>query len=175
MNNKRSRDPPGYRPFSCGWTLCPGRHIATSMILRFAAATIMTLIHNLAVGNGWLRLSRTRVWALLLVSLMKILIVEVWRRNAEEWTAVYRAWDFLWQLLFDNRMIYALVICLGGVLRWVKSCIAQTSLTKSWHEEPTKHEGKGDQSWLFCHSLPFAASSGVGCRIEAWICLHDPN
>ncbi|KAL5332696.1 cytochrome P450 [Aspergillus crustosus] len=39
---KASNTPVGYRPWGGGWTLCPGRQFATSMILAFAASAILT-------------------------------------------------------------------------------------------------------------------------------------
>lgn len=40
-DRKRSHNPVGFRVFGGGWTLCPGRHVAASVILGFAACTIL--------------------------------------------------------------------------------------------------------------------------------------
>ncbi|RAL07029.1 cytochrome P450 [Aspergillus homomorphus CBS 101889] len=40
-DRKGSHNPVGFRVFGGGRTLCPGRHVATSMILGFAASTIL--------------------------------------------------------------------------------------------------------------------------------------
>jgi cytochrome P450 len=92
MNNrKRSRDPPGYRPFGGGWTLCPGRHIATSMILGFAAAAIMNFDIQSCSGQWVTPTTKKSNLGVGIGQPDEDLIVEIRRRNNEEWTAVYRA------------------------------------------------------------------------------------
>ncbi|KAL4973067.1 cytochrome P450 [Aspergillus desertorum] len=92
MNDKRrSRDPPGYRPFGGGWTLCPGRHIATSMVLGFAAAAIMSFDMQTRSGQWITPTIKNSNLGVGIGQPDEDLVVELRRRNEEEWAAVYRA------------------------------------------------------------------------------------
>ncbi|RAH66286.1 cytochrome P450 [Aspergillus aculeatinus CBS 121060] len=52
-DRKRGPNPIGFRVFGGGWTLCPGRHVATSMILGFAASTILHFDLRPRRGGQW--------------------------------------------------------------------------------------------------------------------------
>ncbi|KAL4935586.1 hypothetical protein BDV06DRAFT_234188 [Aspergillus oleicola] len=90
-DKRRGRGPAGYRPFGGGWTLCPGRHIATSMVLAFAAAAVLNFDIKPSSGHWVTPTVRNTNLGVGIGQPDDDLDIKICRRNDEEWTAFYRA------------------------------------------------------------------------------------